>query len=522
MNISDSVLQTREKIVFALRELYRAAGYRPWRMSKFEEYDLYANNKDFLVSDNVITFTNPSGRLMALKPDVTLSIIKNSADAPDETRRVCYDENVYRVSGDSGSFAEILQAGVECFGKVGEPEIEEVVSLAAASLRLLSPVAVLALSDLSVLADVLAPLALSAEEQARVTAAVGEKNAHEIEAICASCTDKDALTRLRGLLSVSGPVAGALSKLDVLLAGCEHWPAFRRLLEGLAASENGSMLRVDFSVVGDVNYYNGVLFKGFLPEVPTAVLSGGRYDRLMQKLRRRSGAVGFAVYTDALERIEPGQTAEPDGFVNVALPKGRLGEKIYALFAAAGYECPVLLEPNRKLIFENAEKKVRYFWVKPSDVAIYVERGAADVGVAGKDILLEYEPDVYELLDLKKGVCRMAVAAPKGWRDDADRTLRVATKFANIARQHYRSLGRDIDIIHLNGSIEIAPILGLSDVIFDIVETGATLRENNLEVVETVLPISARLIANRASYKFKSEAVDAMVARLAAVTEENQ
>ena len=521
MNISDSVLQNREKIVFALRELYRVAGYRPWRMSKFEEYDLYANNKDFLVSDNVITFTDPSGRLMALKPDVTLSIIKNSADAPDETRRVCYDENVYRVSGDSGSFAEILQAGVECFGRVGEKEIEEVVSLAAASLRLLSPSAVLALSDLSVLADVLAPLALSAEEATRVTAAVGEKNAHEIEAVCAD-RDADALARLRGLLAVSGPVAEALPRLDALLSGCENWPAFRRLLAALAATENGGMLRVDFSVVGDVNYYNGVLFKGFLPEVPTAVLSGGRYDRLMQKLRRRSGAVGFAVYTDALERIEPGQTAEPDGFVNVALPKGRLGEKIYALFAAAGYECPALLEPNRKLIFENAEKKVRYFWVKPSDVAIYVERGAADVGVAGKDILLEYEPDVYELLDLKKGVCRMAVAAPKGWRDDPDRTLRVATKFANIARTYYRSLGRDIDVIHLNGSIEIAPILGLSDVIFDIVETGATLRENDLEVVETVLPISARLIANRASYKFKSEAVDAMVARLAAVTEENQ
>ena len=521
MNISDSVLQNRERIVFALRELYRAAGYRPWRMSKFEEYDLYANNKDFLVSDNVITFTDPSGRLMALKPDVTLSIIKNSADAPDETRRVCYDENVYRVSGDSGSFAEILQAGVECFGRVGEKEIEEVVSLAAASLRLLSPSAVLALSDLSVLADVLAPLALSAEEAARVTAAVGEKNAHEIEVVCAD-RDADSLARLRGLLAVSGPVAEALPQLDALLPGCENWPAFRRLLAALAATENGGMLRVDFSIVGDVNYYNGVLFKGFLPEVPTAVLSGGRYDRLMQKLRRRSGAVGFAVYTDALERIEPGQSAAGDDFVNVALPKGRLGEKIYALFARAGYECPALLEPNRKLIFENAEKKVRYFWVKPSDVAIYVERGAADVGVAGKDILLEYEPDVYELLDLKKGRCRMAVAAPKGWQDDPDRTLRVATKFANIARTHYRSLGRDIDIIHLNGSIEIAPILGLSDVIFDIVETGATLRENDLEVVDEVLPISARLIANQAAYKFKSEAIDVMVARLAAVTEESK
>ena len=310
------------------------------------------------------------------------------------------------------------------------------------------------------------------------------------------------------------------SRLDALLGSAPHYPAFRRLLTALAAGDEAAMLRVDFSIVDDVNYYNGVLFKGFLPQVPAPVLSGGRYDRLMRKLRRRSGAVGFAVYTDALERIEPGERAAADGFLNVALPKGRLGEKIYALFAAAGYECPALLEPNRKLIFENAEKKVRYFWVKPSDVAIYVERGAADVGVAGKDILLEYGPEVYELLDLKKGRCRMAVAAPKGWRDDPERTLRVATKFANVARTYYRSLGRDIDVIHLNGSIEIAPILGLSDVIFDIVETGATLRENDLQVVAEVMPISARLIANKAAYKFKSEAVDALVARLAAVTEE--
>ena len=194
--------------------------------------------------------------------------------------------------------------------------------------------------------------------------------------------------------------------------------------------------------------------------------------------------------------------------LNVALPKGRLGEKVYAMFEKAGFECPSIKENNRKLIFENEECGVRYFWVKPSDVAIYVERGAADVGVAGKDILLEYEPDIYELLDLKTGICRMAVAAPKGFRYDPSRTLKVATKFSNIARTYYTGQGRDIDIIHLNGSIEIAPILGLSDVIVDIVETGTTLKENNLEVIETVVPISARLIANKASFKFKNEQIE--------------
>ena len=194
--------------------------------------------------------------------------------------------------------------------------------------------------------------------------------------------------------------------------------------------------------------------------------------------------------------------------LNIALPKGRLGEKVYAMFAKAGFECPELLEPGRKLIFDNEDLGVRYFWVKPSDVAIYVERGAADIGVAGKDILLEYRPDVYELLDLKVGKCRMAVAAPNGFRDDMNRTLRVATKFSRIARDYYTSVGRNIDIIHLNGSIEIAPILGLSDVIVDIVETGTTLKENNLSVIEEIVPISARLIANKSGFKFRTEQIE--------------
>lgn len=203
-----------------------------------------------------------------------------------------------------------------------------------------------------------------------------------------------------------------------------------------------------------------------------------------------------------------------DELLNVALPKGRLGEKVYRMFKEAGFPCPSIEETNRKLIFENPEAGVRYFWVKPSDVAIYVERGAADIGVAGKDILLEYEPELYELLDLDIGKCRMAVAAPRDYKDHPERTLRVATKFSRIAENYYSSIGRDIDIIHLNGSIEIAPILNLTDVIVDIVETGTTLKENNLEVIETIVPISARLIANKASYQFKFDAITKIMQEL--------
>jgi len=205
-----------------------------------------------------------------------------------------------------------------------------------------------------------------------------------------------------------------------------------------------------------------------------------------------------------------------DKMLSVALPKGRLGEAVYRLFDRAGYSCPSFKDKNRKLVFENKELGVRYFWVKPSDVAIYVERGAADLGVAGKDVIAEYRPDVYELLDLGMGKCRMTVSAPEGFEDDEESALRVATKFENIARDYYASIGRDIDVIKLHGSIEIAPILGLSDVIVDIVETGRTLKENHLHIVEEIMDISARLIANKSSFNFKREKIEEAVQKIEA------
>ena len=199
--------------------------------------------------------------------------------------------------------------------------------------------------------------------------------------------------------------------------------------------------------------------------------------------------------------------------INIAFPKGRLGKKVYALFERAGFSWPGMDEDNRKLVFTNGDMTA--FWVKPFDVPVYVERGTADIGVAGKDILLERSPDVYELLDLKAGACSMAVAAPQGFRDNSSDTLRVATEFPNIARKYFASQGRDIDIITLRGSLELAPILGLSDVIVDIVETGTTLRENNLCVIDRFQSLSARLIANKSSYKFKEDVISMIIRRLA-------
>ena len=200
--------------------------------------------------------------------------------------------------------------------------------------------------------------------------------------------------------------------------------------------------------------------------------------------------------------------------INIALPKGRLGEKVYQRLASAGYASKDILSDTRKLVFTSDDGSVSYFWVKPSDVAIYVEKGAADIGVVGKDILLEYKPDVYEILDLDMGKCKMAVAAKNGYVDDKSSTLKVATKFINIAKDYYEKQNRQIELIKLHGSIELAPILGMSDVIVDIVETGKTLKENDLSVIADICYISTRLIANKANYKFKKDEIDTIKERL--------
>ena len=320
---------------------------------------------------------------------------------------------------------------------------------------------------------------------------------------------KAAANALTAILSLHGPFGTTLAAAR---SQCQCEAQQDALLE-LQSLQNelgdaGRGMQLDLSLAGDMEYYNGLVFSGYVAGVPRAVLKGGRYDLLAQRFTPGACALGFALYLDELERLSaPLPPVQQQGterqWLNIALPKGRLGDKAYGLLAAAGYEANENYNETRKLVVENPEAGVRYFLVKPSDVAIYVEHGAADIGIVGKDILTESGADVYELLDTGMGKCRMCVAGPRNFVDDESRALRVATKFVNIARAHYESIGRDIDIIKLNGSIELAPILGLSDVIVDIVETGTTLKENNLAVLEEFMPISARFIANKASYKFK-------------------
>lgn len=536
-----AILSRSEKAIYDLRDLYRRHGYRLFKTGKFEDYQLYSKNRDFLGKDGIITFTDNRGRIMALKPDVTLSIAKNSQYAPDTVERYCYDDQVYRMSRGKGDFREIDQTGIECIGDLTEDHVLEVIQLAVKSLEAISDDYVLTISHMGIVRGFISILGLSEDAEEKVLRAVGNKNFHTAAAVCAGeGVSRFMISKLEELIATSGTMDQVLGSIEDLAMNQEMEKAareLRRIQEALDSKDlaKAGAIRFDFSMVNDMGYYNGVIFQGFVRGVPYAVLSGGRYDNLMEKMGRKGGAIGFSVDISALEENSQeagvaaaceeasagtGTAAEGRQMINVALPKGRLGEKVYSMFAAAGYEAPELLDPGRKLIFTNEEAGVSFFWVKPSDVAIYVERGAADVGVVGKDILLEGGSDVYELLDLGIGKCRMMVAGPKDWEDNTDRTLRVATKFPRIASKYYTDRSRDIDIIKLNGSIEIAPILGLSDVIVDIVETGNTLRANDLEPKEKIVDISARFIANKAIYNFKSGEIGRIVSALSASVQE--
>ena len=424
MEFSKDILSYDELIIYKLRTLYRNYGYTPYKMSRFEEYELYAANKAFLPSGDILAFTGISGRLMALRPDVTLSIVKNAINN-DKLQKLYYNENIYRSDGIE--YNEQMQIGLECIGELDEENINDVLKLAQQSL--------------DIIAD------------------------------------------------------GKKTKLDI------------------CRTDNEAEKNV-------LTYYGDLTFQGYIEGVPSKVLSGGRYDKLLHKFGKSGGAIGFAIYLNTLENLfqktsDNEDTVKAEKILGVALPKGRLGEKAYEIFAQAGFDSPEINEESRKLVFENPEKGIRFFWVKPSDVAIYVERGVADIGVVGRDILLEEPRDVYSLVDLGIGKCRLCVAAKKGSAPDSnEKTLRVATKFPNVARNHFAKKGREIDVIKLNGSIELAPLLGLSDVIVDIVESGKTLLENDMEPVEEIADISALLISNKASYKFNHERIDRICERI--------
>ncbi|MBQ9743074.1 MAG: ATP phosphoribosyltransferase regulatory subunit [Ruminococcus sp.] len=304
----DKIIKNDERAIFALRALYRQYGYSQFKMSRFEEYDLYVKNKDFLVSDEVITFTDRSGKLMALKPDVTLSIIKNTVDRQGEKQKLYYNENVYRVAKGTHSFKEIMQAGLECVGDLHSYDIAEVVLLAVKSLALINNKYVLDISHMGLIAAMLDDSGLSHDGKASAHACLHQKNAHELRDICTKEEIAPEKTdKLCALIENSGNIVAVLSSIAPLLTTEDEKTAFAEfasLCKIIEISGFSKAVRVDFSVGNDMKYYSGVVFKGYIEGIPASILSGGQYDRLLKKMGRKSNAIGFALYLDLLERME--------------------------------------------------------------------------------------------------------------------------------------------------------------------------------------------------------------------------
>ncbi len=308
MELDEKVLKNGEYAVFELRALYQKYGYTQYKMSKFEEYDLYVQNKDFLVGDGVITFNDTDGKLLALKPDVTLSIIKKTKDEARVTQKVYYNENVYRISKSTHTFKEIMQTGLECIGDIDLYAMTEVVLLAVKSLAAVSENYILDLSHLGVVSALVNALPASEEQKKKVIACIGEKNPHGIKEICEACgAEKFLAEKLITLTYAYGNPKDVYKQLRALDAGREAEDAISELETITDALESIGLcdrVRIDFSVVNDMNYYSGVVFRGFVDGIPEGILSGGRYDKLMRKMGRRSGAIGFAVYLDMLDRLD--------------------------------------------------------------------------------------------------------------------------------------------------------------------------------------------------------------------------
>lgn len=525
-------LKPDEIATLRIRGVYEQAGYKKYRMSRFEEYNLYAENKDFLGGEKVITFTDLDGRLLALKPDVTLSIINNSKATRKKPEKLYYIENVYRECKESHTYKEISQMGLEYIGDINEAGVVEVIDLAAQTLSKISPHYILELSHMDFVLELLHTFELADSDKFKMIKQIRNKNIDGImETGKRSKLSKEQVEKICLITSLQGDVDQVIARARQVVLNEKMGFALdtlENIYVALKIRDEEAKVKLDLSTINDIDYYNGVIFKGYIEGTARSVLAGGQYDRAMLLFDKEVDAIGFALYLNEISRMDFADSAidkltdkvAENPMLNIALPKGRLGNQVYELLAKIGYDCKDFYEENRKLVFENPEKGVRFLLVKPSDVAIYVEHNAADVGIVGKDILLESSPDVYELLDLKLGKCRMAVAAKNGYVDDLDRTLRVATKFVNVAKRYYAEMNRDIDIIKLNGSIELAPILGLSDVIVDLVESGNTIKENDLQILEEFKQISARFIANKSSFKFKNEIIEDIVSKLSELTRE--
>lgn len=499
MDVGNTWMTKGEVLINELAQIYNSKGYHRIHLDKLEDYHLFFEHSDFISNTRIMPISDIDGSLKALRPDVTLSIINRCDEKLENQEKLFYIEDVYREDRHTNGSSVMKQLGVEILGKKGKVDVRDILNLAAESLFKIDKKATLVISDMDVTVGLLQGI-----EDDKLREQVADELSKKASDNILALTGNELIAGLpknTGIakevykkLEAQGLKGELLSKLNQL----------KQLAEQIQGENPGLDVIIDLSMINDIGYYSGIIFKGYVHNVREEVLSGGRYDNTLEKFGKSISGVGFAVYIDYIEEKQM-KTAED---IVIAMPKGRLADKVTMLFDKAGYKLDND-DDSRKLIKEC--NGIKYLFVKPSDVHIYVERGIADIGIIGKDILLENDPSVYELADLRIGKCILAVAAKKNEDLNGLQEYRVASTFVNSTKKYFANKNIRTEVIKLSGSVEVAPLLGLSDMIVDLVETGNTLRANGLEIREKVADISARFIANKNSYVFKREKIEKMI-----------
>lgn len=509
------------KIETAAREVFARHGYHVVQPPMFEYYDVY--DAAVTKAENMFKFFDNNGRMLALRPDLTTSVARIAATKPlgELPYRIAYSGSAFRndETFSNDRRREFSQAGIELIGNGGTDADAEVIEIAIEALLKFG------VKDFQIdmgHADYYKGLAeiagLDPIVSDKLRANINDKDFVAIEGILDGIDIDEKLKEVfMELPKMFGGIETAVAAAKNPIIGEKSRAALENLIsvyEILKGKGLDKYISTDLGMVPNLDYYTGIIVKGFAKGVAFPICSGGRYDNLTEKFGKALPATGIAIGIErvmtALSDISERNDENASEYITVALAKGRLAELSINIFEKLGFDVQEMKSKTRKLIFTDEKNKFKFILVKASDVPVYVEYGAADIGVVGKDTLLESGKDVYEIMDLGFGKCRMAVAGPSEMRDKlvGRNIMRVASKYPHIARDYFhRVKGQTVDIIKLNGSVELGPLVGLSDVIVDIVESGKTLKENGLEVLEDVCELSARLVVNRVSLKMHRERI---------------
>lgn len=502
----------RRRVQAALTGLFAAEGYAEISTPEVEFYDLFAQSGDPLPQESFLKIVDRSGKIMVMRPDCTIPIARVAATklkAVPLPQRLYYNETVFR-SGQAhqGGSSEIAQCGVELIGAAGQTADVEVIALAVKALREVSPRPFhIELGHVGLFRTLAAELAMGADQTERMRLLIEGKHFAALNDLLAPYRDKPAYALLSRLSQLFGSTE-VLDEAEALVGRREEVEYLRQLYAALKDKGCADLVRFDLGLVHQIDYYTGIVFRGYVEGAGAPVLSGGRYDDLVGRFGRTAPAIGFSVDADAVAGCCAGSGGDGTRRLRIALTKGRLQDRSVELFEAMGLDCAPVRSPGRRLIHALPNYPLDAVLAKAPDVITYVEHGVCDLGIVGKDVILERGGAFYEVLDLGFGRCRFALAVKEGSDFYGTyRTRRVATKYPNVARSFFAQKGMDVEIIKIEGSVELAPILGLADGIVDIVETGETMRENGLVPIEDVAQVSARLIVNTAAMKLRRDEI---------------